>query len=1391
MAARDGGTRRHQPNRESTLNTLKNRVQELSPEKLKALTALLAARKAGRTAAITRDDPKRTTFPLSFSQERLWFFEQLFPGTAVYNWPFAWPLDFAIPDDAARRMLNELVERHEILRTTYRLVDNVPMQCVAPPAPAYVLFHDFSASADPFAEVQASLVKYGHIAFDMAHGPLCKFYFFRTGENSTVMGGVMHHSVVDAGSRQALIEEMSRLLSTPQDAPAAVAPLPLQYGDFAAWQRENFSPDRRSPALDYWVTKLAELPRSNVPTDHPRTDQASFASGIEQLDFPPALADALRRFSRQHGVTLFTVLLAGFLVQLGRYSGERDLATAIPVAGRNRKEVESLIGFFVNTLVIREQLDDALSFEQFVMRVKATVLDALSNQDVPFERLVEALSPTRELSRNPLCDFMFQLENVQRNVSRTLREIRIAPESTAFDFDIHLYEEQDGDAGAEPPRLFGSLTYSQDLFDTRTVRGFADAYMAWLEAAVATPAAPMRTLAALSRDDLARLDAWNDTFAAFSSEPSLLEALEALAVSRPDAVALECDGARLTYEQLDDQSERIAQALRRRGVRRGSFVAVCVRRSTRMVAMLVGIMKSGAAYIPLSPSFPEERLRAALDDAAPALVVVERWANPGLFDGARASLCIAEDWNSIQDTDISRGRLRAEAGGADLAYRIYTSGSTGKPKGVDVRRDALDNIIHSVGAHCDIDSSDVWLGVTSISFDIAALEIFLPLSIGACCVLATEGDVADPERLQRLIVDSDVSVMQATPATWQILVLADFQAGRRQLKVITGGEALPAPLASQLLSRSDQVWNVYGPTETTIWSSIHRLGDEDGEVPIGKPLANTSFYVLDEQLNRVPIGALGGLFIGGAGLANGYAGQPALTAAQFVPDPYSATPGARMYRTGDRVKFRHDGALVYLGRADNQTKIRGFRVELDEIEACMLRHPDIAQAAVKAWPAANGSNQLSAYFTLRDPQQPVSAEAMRAHVSRSLPAYMVPGTFMELEHWPLTANGKLDRRALPAALPGADNGADHEAAATPTEIALARVWKKTLANARIGRHDSFFELGGNSLASVQMAYLAKEEGITLRASDVFQAQTLSQLAASIDRAAQRQAEEGTSGVLGNTFVVLNAPADPGAIKDALFLVHPAGGDVMCYHALAAAASPTQPIIGLAYSAFPRSSDDAVTVERLAAWYIAEIRREFGVDPRHVGGWSFGGTVAFEMARQLRATDLDVASVLIIDQPAPGVDVVVDRPTSAMADIVRRLELFFGRSIDLDSIDMDATPGNDLLDTILRRMKSNDMFPGHLSPTAFRDFLSAYDIHMHASDAYQPGRYDGALTLLRATDPSPPGIFSSSEHPDRTLGWQDFCELPVRVRSVPGHHLTVVAAPHAHAIAEEIGGALST
>jgi len=1389
MAVRDAGPRRQQSNRDCILNTLKNRVQELSPEKLKALTALLATRKTGRAAVITRDDPARTTFPLSFSQERLWFFEQLFPGTAVYNWPFAWPLDFAIPGDAARKMLNDLVERHEILRTTYRLVDNVPMQCVAPPAPAYVLFHDFSGSPDPFAEVQASLVNYGQIAFDLAHGPLCKFYFFRTGENSTVMGGVMHHSVVDAGSRQTLIEEMSRLLSM-QDARAATAPLPLQYGDYAAWQRENFSSDRRSPSLDYWIDKLVDLPRSNVPTDRPRTDQASFSSGIEQLEFPPALAGALRSFSRQHGVTLFTVLLAGFLVQLGRYSGERDLATAIPVAGRNRKEVENLIGFFVNTLVIREQLDDALSFEQFVMRVKGTVLDALSNQDVPFERLVEALSPTRELSRNPLCDFMFQLENVQRDVSRTLREMRIAPESTAFDLDIHLYEEQGGDAGDEPPRLFGSLTYSQDLFDASTVRGFADAYIAWLEVAVATPSAPMRALEALGRTDLAKLDAWNDTFAAFRSELSLLDALESLAASRPSAAALECDGARLTYAQLDDQSERIAQYLRRRGVGRGSFVAVCVRRSTRMVATLVGIMKAGAAYIPLSPSFPEERLRAALDDAAPALVLAERSANPGLFETGRATLCIATDWNAIQDTDIRSAHPRAEARGADLAYRIYTSGSTGKPKGVDVRRDALDNIIHSVGAHCDVDASDVWLGVTSISFDIAALEIFLPLSIGACCVLATEGDVADPERLQQLIVDSDVSVMQATPATWQILVLADFQAGRRPLKIITGGEALPAPLASQLVSRSDQVWNVYGPTETTIWSSIHRLGDDDGEVPIGKPLANTSFYVLDEQLNRVPIGAQGGLFIGGAGLAIGYAGQPALTAAQFVPDPYSATPGARMYRTGDRVKFRHDGALVYLGRADNQTKIRGFRVEPDEVEACMLRHPDIAQAAVKVWPAANGSNQLSAYLKLRDPQRPVSAEAMRAHVSRSLPSYMVPGTFMELEHWPLTANGKLDRRALPAALPDADGGAEHEGAATPTEIALARIWKKTLPSARIGLHDSFFELGGNSLASVQMAYLAKEEGITLRASDVFQAQTLSQLAASIDQAAQRQAEEGTSGAPDNTFVVFNAPVDPHAIKDALFLVHPAGGDVMCYHALAAASSSMRPIIGLAYSAFPRSSDDAVTVERLAAWYIAEIRREFGVDPRHVGGWSFGGTVAFEMARQLRATDLEVASVLIIDQPAPGVDVVVDRPASAMADIVRRLELFFGRSIELDSIDMEATPGEDLLDTILGRMKSNDMFPGHLSPTAFRDFLTAYDIHMHASDAYQPGRYDGALTLLRASDPSPPGIFSSSEHPDRTLGWQAFCKLPVRVRSVPGHHLTVVAAPHARAIADEIGGALS-
>jgi amino acid adenylation domain-containing protein len=1372
------------------VKSLKDTLERLPPEKLRALASLLGTTKKAATQVIGRVDPQQTIFPLSFSQERLWLFEQIFPGTAVYTWPFAWPMNHSISDDTVRMTLDALVARHEILRTTYRLIDNVPKQCVNPPLPAHVLFHDFSALDDPRAEVRSHMIDYARVPFDLERGPLCRFYFFRTGKSSSVLAGVMHHSIVDAGSRQSLVEDMSRFMSLLNENKSPVLPaLPIQYGDYATWQRSRFAAEHDSSALEYWARQLNGIQKISFPADRARPDRATFACGVEPLELPAPLAETLRGFSRSCGVSLFNTLLSGFLALISRYCGARDVASAIPTAGRNSSELDKLLGFFVNTLIIRTRLDDSLSFSTLAKQVKNTVLEALTHQDIPFERVVEALRPPRELNRNPFSDFIFQLESVDRSASASMHEVGITAEFTAFDVDIHLYDEQGAIEGDPPLRLYGTLVYNRDVFDAESIRRFANAYIAWLREAVAAPDIPIRLLNTLDRDDALQQDAWNATQRVFSEEQSYLRAISRFGVSQPGAIALECDGITLTYDQLNHQSDLFATYLRSRDIGRESAVAVCVHRSTKMVVALLGILKAHATYIPLNPDFPVERLRMALDDASPSLVITEREIASSISIDQHPTICIEEEWKHIQRWDgVLKDGAHFGPRKGDLAYRIYTSGSTGRPKSVNISHGALCNVIHSIAEHCCIDDTDVWLAITSISFDIAALEIFLPLTVGARCILATERDATDPSRIQHLIASRFVSVMQATPATWQLMTAENFQPGLRPLKILCGGEALPLHLAQQLMERSSWVWNVYGPTESTIWSSIHRLHEDNEVVPIGRPLANTRLYVLDEHLNRLPIGAEGDLFIAGDGLAQGYARRPALTAASFVPDPFAKSSGERMYRTGDRAKYRRDGTLVYLGRRDDQTKIRGFRIELSEIEDSMSRHPAVLQAAVRVWKGEGSVDHLIGYFTRRDVGTPVTGEALRAFIAQTLAPYMVPAAFIELQYWPLTSNGKIDRAALPPASPSYFVARPYEAPVGPTEVVLEQIWRQLLSKPRIGRHDNFFDLGGDSLASVQLVYLAKERGLALRTSDIFQFQTLESLAAALDSALKGLKDDR----LAQTIVPLGAPRSERAAADTLFLIHPAGGDVMCYHELALGLASHCPVVGIAYGGFKHGPGAAVTVEQIATWYLTAIREQFGTNPTLLGGWSFGGTVAFEMARQLYAAGASPHRLLVIDQPAPTIETsrTADAKTSLL-EIARKFELFSGRSVYIKDIITGSLPYDAIVDAILHRMKAAGMFPDYMTPAAFRDFLAWYDSHIRASNAYRPEPYEGALTVLRASSPSPAGIFSSCSYPERTLGWQGYCRQFVRTLDVPGHHLTVLSASHAKALANQITEALSS
>jgi amino acid adenylation domain-containing protein len=1045
------------------------RVLFEAPTVARLAVRVRAASGAGDSEAIARVD-RSGPLPASFAQTRLWFLDQMDPGTATYNVPMLLRLEGKLDPRVLEHALRELVARHEALRTTFVAIDGQPHQVIHPSVELPLRRVD--AMTDD--EARTLIAREVHTPFDLARGPVVRTTLFRVAPEAHVLVLCIHHVATDGWATEILARELMSIYGAfAAGQPSPLEPLSVDYADFSAWQRSWLTGDALAKQLAFWKEHLSGAPAAlELPTDRARPPTKQYRGGNVHFTVPRALADRVYAMCRREGATPFMVLLAAYQSLLSRWSGQKDIVVGTPIANRTRQELEGIVGFFINTLALRASLEDSPSFTALVRQVKRTALTAFSHQDVPFEKLVDELHVARDTSRGPIFQALFLLQNVtfEKLSIGDVTVTRVPPSFEISKFDLTLgFVEQDGG-------FWGELKYDVALFDHATIERFSSHFLVLLEAALSEPDASVARLPLMGDGERQRvLGDWNATTRPSSARRTVHGWFEAQVDRTPSAVAVECSGTRLSYAELDGRANRIANALLARGVAREERVAVEMDRSIDMLAAMLGVMKAGGAYLPIDPQLPEDRR---------AFMKADGGVTTTLDQGAVSHALASE----------SAERANVHVGAGHLAYVLYTSGSTGRPKGTMVSHANVTNLLASMVRVPGISADDTTLSLTTISFDVSVAELFLPLVAGAKVVIGSREEARDPRLIAALIDATGARQFGATPATWRMMVDSGWRP-RAGMEIHCAGEALPRDLADALLENGASLWNLYGPTEATVYASGIEI--RRGErISIGRPLDNTQLYILDPDLQPVPTGVLGELYIAGAGVARGYLGRPELTAEKFVPDPFAPAPGARMYRTGDVVRWLADGTIDYLGRIDHQVKLRGFRIELGEIEAALSAIPAVERSVVLAREDIPGDKLLVAYVVAAAGTT-LETDALESALALTLPAYMIPGAFVVLETFPLNSNGKVDRKLLPAPQLTAA-ASEYVAPRDASEEAIAEIFRAVLHAERVGIHDDFFAIGGHSLRATQViSRIRAQLGVELPVRTLFEAPTVALLAARV------------------------------------------------------------------------------------------------------------------------------------------------------------------------------------------------------------------------------------------------------------------------------------------------------
>ena len=1351
--------------------------------------------------------------PLSFAQERLWFLDQLEPESTAYLIPSAYRLLGEVPNiECLDQSLLEIIQRHESLRTTFSEREGQPVQVIHPVSGSTLLVIDLQGLGSEHREQQSLELarQEARHPCDLAKGPLLRGAVLRLESHEHVLLLTLHHIVSDGWSDEVLMNELIQLYqANVSGQPSALSPLSVQYADYALWQRSWLQGEVLQAQLAYWRKQLAELSLLTLPTDYPRPAVKTDRGATQESQISGEVVQGLRRLCRQENVTLFMTLLAAFQVLLARYSGEVNIAVGTPIANRNFAEIEGLIGFFVNTLVMRTDLAGNPTFLEILLSVREVCLQAYVHQDIPFEKVVEELAPVRDMSRSPLFQVMFVMQNMigeRRSIQGAdpvrMKVVPLSVEGTTskFDLTLSMTETEQG--------LHCDLEYSTDLFEQAFVTRLLDHFQTFLEGIVQDPQAHLSDLPLLDEEESKQqLVEWNATHADYGQDMCLHQLISQQVEQTPEAVALVFEEAVLTYGQLNAQANHLASLLQSIGVGPDMLVGVYLQRSFDLVIGLLAILKAGAAFVPFDPSTPSERLAFLLSDTQPVMVLTQTHLKRTLPLIQGHILCLDGLWQARSRHESSLNPT-SEVTPQHLAYVLYTSGSTGKPKGVMNSHQGICNTLLWKQQTYQLTPTDCLLQKTALSFDMSLEELFWPLLAGARLILAPAEWSQSSSYLVPLIAREAVTVLDIVPSVLEtFLQEPDWSDCQSLHLVMSGGEALSPSLQKRFLaSHKALLYNLYGPTEAAINAAYWPCEPEHdrasgASVPIGHPIANTQIYLLDRHLQPVPIGVPAEICISGINLAWGYHQHADLTAECFVPHPFverstkfyrgSPQPGARLYRTGDLARYRADGSIEYLGRLDSQIKLRGQRIELGEIEAVLLHHPEIREAVVLIREDERREKHLVAYVVGEQANAEMAGE-LRSYMQEQLPSSMVPAFFVFLDALPLISNGKVDRKALPVPdrsqflkhtemTPGATALGRPQ---TPLQEQLALIWAELLQVQEIGIHDNFFALGGHSLLAVQLLNrMNKQFGSSrLSLTKLFQAPTIEQAAALLQKEVgglPARASQMTPWV----------PIQQAGAKTPFFCVHDGTGDVYWSLHLAKHLRHDRPFYGIQARGLSADQDLFYSIEEMAAYYTDELLKIQPDGPYFLGGYSFGGHVAFEMAQQLQAQGSSVALLAILDSYPREQDVSTPaeasptsmKPQETVEDyakaIVRIAEALSGswkKKVLLPYEELSRLQPDAQLAYLLERLRDAGIASDDMDVSQLRRYIQVNEALGYCLERYRPKPYPGRITLFRSEDVAAD-----------PLSWSPFSAGPVEVHPVSGDHLSMVEEPHVQALALQL------